>query len=349
MTEKIMSKGIQCRVQNSEYHIHVQAIGPMEMNRPYGGAWELRAPPEVVTWCEEQTPIYKSAASNGVYYVEMNVLMFNTGEQALLIHGEEFNHPDGMMIGCNPKSPAVKAVIEYAYQTDMMTNAVFNEKVNAICLAQSPTVTEGEPAVDEELSAALHPLVQHIVKNVNKDSPFILTCNTCGDELYGNQGITPNVSCNTCNVSMCEQCYFTPECEYCDEEIHEGVMVWCGTCAEEHAGLHVIEDCEEYCTIDGCIMAKPCNCTQVLLTEDDFDWKAYGFSEGLTQEKMTTKELKAMQIALGHCNLYDEDVIPSLDGVKFPHIKWLWTTGTDAALIGGWAVTGIWLPKEEEE
>jgi hypothetical protein len=150
MTDKMMDKGIQCRVQNSAFHIHVQAIGPVEMNRPYGGAWELRAPPEVVTWCEEQPPVYKSAASSGTYYVRMEVLMFETGAQALLIHGEEFNHPAGMMMGCNPKSPAVKSVIEYAYQTDMMTDAIFDDNVTDIVLGQEPEMPEQEPKSLEE-------------------------------------------------------------------------------------------------------------------------------------------------------------------------------------------------------
>jgi len=127
MAEKKGTKvnGIQARTTHSDYHIHVQAIGEMEMNRPYGGAWELRAPVEVIEWLANQEPVLASGASGHMYYIRMDVLLFDTGAQGLLIHGTEFNHPKGCLMGCNPKSPSVKAVVEYAFQTDMMVPETF--------------------------------------------------------------------------------------------------------------------------------------------------------------------------------------------------------------------------------
>ena len=271
--KKKMSKGIQCRVQNSDYHLHVQAIGPIETNRPYGGAGELRAPTEVIEWCNEQTPVYCSAASGKVYYVQMQVLMFDTGKQALLIHGEEFNHPKGMMMGCNPKSPAVKAVVEYAYQTDMMTDAVFDDKVSEITLAQSPMVMEGvEPSDTEKEFIAGHQashdaMMEDFAKMVETAlSDEVIEEASCKE--CGLPHLSQTLVCQGCESPVCDGCYFTPQdCELCGEETHGGAVVWCNACAGDMEGFHLAEDCEEYCTEDGCLMAKPCNCTQVLEEE----------------------------------------------------------------------------------
>jgi translation initiation factor 2 beta subunit (eIF-2beta)/eIF-5 len=275
MTDKMMDKGIQCRVQNSAFHIHVQAIGPVEMNRPYGGAWELRAPPEVVTWCEEQPPVYKSAASSGTYYVRMEVLMFETGAQALLIHGEEFNHPAGMMMGCNPKSPAVKSVIEYAYQTDMMTDAIFDDNVTDIVLGQESEMPEQEPksleedevyakTVSEKLDDFLNEddehlasLVKHVAKEQAALDAKVVTseitksidlhislhkCKTCGNVWDGlPELISDATNCEGCGALMCDGCHFTPDdCELCGKEIHGGAVVWCKDCVTEPMVEHLL-------------------------------------------------------------------------------------------------------------
>lgn len=307
MTEQIMSKGIQCRVQNSDYHIHIQAIGPIETNRPYGGAWELRAPVEVVEWCGEQSPIYKSAASTGIYYVRMDVLMFETGAQALLIHGEEFNHPKGLMMGCNPKSPAVKAVIEYAYQTDLMSDAVFNDKVSEIVLEEAPvmleetdtqtwdealketdTQTMAEALKDEMVSsstkidmdsddgfAGLGDLFSAMAKQQAEldasveDQLNLGKCKTCGDKM----SVVPVVKCEKCEAKMCEDCYYTPaDCALCEKETHGGAMVWCVDCVDYPVAWHHQHECEAYCPLGtsetGCDMPKPCNCTDVLESDE---------------------------------------------------------------------------------
>jgi len=266
MTKK-MKMGIQCRVMNSEYHLHVQGIGPIEANRPYGGAWELRAPAKVIEWCNEQSPVYCSAASGKTYYVQMQVLLFDSGKQALLIHGKEFNHPEGLMMGCNPKSPSVKAVVEYAYQIDMLTDAVFNDKVNEITLVQSPMVLEGEEteAVSgvEEVMSDFEGIMSDFLTKVS-----VTECKVCGkDPAEITDGDTILV-CQGCASPVCDGCYFTPQdCEHCDEETHGGAMVWCQACALDEEGYHLQVDCEEYCSLGGCLIPKPCNCTQVLEEE----------------------------------------------------------------------------------
>ena len=130
MNEKQKGKvnGVQVRTTHGEYHIHVQGLGPVEMNRPYGGAWELRAPDEVIEWLGQQNATHFSGASDAVYYVKMDVVQFDNDTQALLIHGTEMNHPEGLLMGCDAKSQSVKNVIEFAYQTDCMRNMVYAEK-----------------------------------------------------------------------------------------------------------------------------------------------------------------------------------------------------------------------------
>ena len=256
MTEQIMSKGIQCRVQNSDYHIHIQAIGPIETNRPYGGAWELRAPVEVVEWCGEQSPIYKSAASTGIYYVRMDVLMFETGAQALLIHGEEFNHPKGLMMGCNPKSPAVKAVIEYAYQTDLMSDAVFNDKVSEIVLEEAPVMLEETDT-------------QTMAEALNLFDPSQEADKMVSDSEDDFGGGVP-IKCKTCGGKMD---VVTPAyCALCEKETHGGAtVVWCVDC-NDPVTWHLQHECEAYCPLGpnmtGCDMPKPCLCTLDLESDE---------------------------------------------------------------------------------
>ena len=113
---KTMTSGIQCRTQHSEYQLHIQAIGPFQSNRDYGWAGELRAPPSVVEWVGEQEATHKSAASPSVYYIPMDLLLFSDDTCAFLIHGDEKNHPKGLVMGVKPDNPAVKDLIDYALQ-----------------------------------------------------------------------------------------------------------------------------------------------------------------------------------------------------------------------------------------
>lgn len=313
MNGKMMSKGIQCRVQNSDYHIHVQAIGPIETNRPYGGAWELRAPNEVIEWCGEQSPVFKSAASNGVYYVRMEVLMFETGAQALLIHGKEFNHPKGLMMGCNPKSPAVKAVIEYAYQIDITSDAVFNDKVSDIVLMDAPVVLE-ETDTQEDGSHDLAEMIQSMVEKQkeldDKGKPLAAlpeltgVCHTCGDKHDGIQakGNGDIVSCFSCGTSMCFDCYYTPQdCEHCQLETHGGVMVWCSDCVHDPEKQHKVE----------CPQSNP-------------DGHA----------DMSVNEMHAKMHALGTTGINDESKHPP----PWNGINWIWSPGSE-----------MWIPIDEGE
>tara|TARA_Y100000004_G_scaffold130783_1_gene147476 strand:+ start:1910 stop:2446 length:537 start_codon:yes stop_codon:yes gene_type:complete len=139
--------GVQVRTTHGEYHIHVQGLGPVEMNRPYGGAWELRANDDIVEWLSTQTPTHLSGASGERFYVKMDVVQFDNGTQALLIHGAEWNHPDGLLMGCDAKSPSVKQVIEFAYQTDVMRHMVYADKSEDVVDVENSehaAVLEGE-------------------------------------------------------------------------------------------------------------------------------------------------------------------------------------------------------------
>ena len=52
MMAKKMKQGIQVRTQSSDYQLHIQAAGPLSVNRDYGWAGELRAPPSEVDWVQ---------------------------------------------------------------------------------------------------------------------------------------------------------------------------------------------------------------------------------------------------------------------------------------------------------
>ena len=111
-----MVQGIQVRTQGGDYQLHIQAAGPLVVNRDYGWAGELRAPQTVIDWVQEQEPTHQSQASESMYYIRVDVLVFSDGGAALLIHGEEANHPKGMILGCSTENHNVKQLTDFAFQ-----------------------------------------------------------------------------------------------------------------------------------------------------------------------------------------------------------------------------------------
>ena len=106
--------------------MHVQGIGPVSVNRDYGLSIEMRAPVDVTEWLEKQEPTNKSAASgNSVYYISATVHEDDTqqGSTWMLIHGDNFNHQDGLALGLDLNSPQSKTLIDFAHQCLMVTPA----------------------------------------------------------------------------------------------------------------------------------------------------------------------------------------------------------------------------------
>ena len=127
MNEQTNGNGIMKRMQvrtkyNTEYAMHIQILGSINVNREYGYANELRAPPTVIEWLGEQEPILESGASKGHnYYIRMDAVEFDDNTHALLIHGTPLNHEKGCLLGVNP-SPVVTQVFDYAKQGESVVS-----------------------------------------------------------------------------------------------------------------------------------------------------------------------------------------------------------------------------------
>ena len=127
MNEQTNGNGIMKRMQvrteyTSEYAMHIQILGSINVNREYGYANELRAPQVVIDWLREQEPILESGASKGHnYYIQMDAVEFDDNTHALLIHGTPLNHEKGCLLGVNP-SPVVTQVFDYAKQGESVVS-----------------------------------------------------------------------------------------------------------------------------------------------------------------------------------------------------------------------------------
>ena len=136
MNEQTNGNGImermQVRTEHGEQQMHIQILGSIEVNRNYGYASELRAPSDVIKWLKKQTPVFKSGASEGKYYIEMQAVVFDDNTNALLIHGEPLNHEHGLLLGVNP-TPTITQVFDYATQAECVLKM---DKGDAMATAQ---------------------------------------------------------------------------------------------------------------------------------------------------------------------------------------------------------------------
>ena len=73
MNEQYGKTRLQVRTKFGHRTLHIQGIGPIQVNRDYGMAMDLRAPDEIVEWLTEQQPKQRSAASKEDLYIELIV------------------------------------------------------------------------------------------------------------------------------------------------------------------------------------------------------------------------------------------------------------------------------------
>ena len=108
---------LQVRTQFDTNRIHIQGVGEPTVNRKYGIALELRAPPELTEWLSEQEPTLSSPASGSMLYAPMSVISYieHEGSVQLLIEGEELNHPKGAML--KDDSTAVATLISFVKES----------------------------------------------------------------------------------------------------------------------------------------------------------------------------------------------------------------------------------------
>ncbi len=110
---------LQVRTQFDTNRIHIQGVGEPTVNRKYGIALELRAPPELTEWLSEQEPTLASPASGSLLYAPMSVVSYieHEGSVQLLIEGEELNHPKGAMLDVKDDSTAVATLISFVKES----------------------------------------------------------------------------------------------------------------------------------------------------------------------------------------------------------------------------------------
>lgn len=127
---------LQVRTKFGHRILHIQGIGPIQVNREYGMAMDLRAPDDVVEWLSEQVPHQKSAASAEDYYVELIVRKYDVETkdttvddagnshdgvyQFYIIGDEQLNWGEGAILDCNVQSYPVMSVIDFANQCDLV-------------------------------------------------------------------------------------------------------------------------------------------------------------------------------------------------------------------------------------
>ena len=119
MTNDFGQPRLQVRTQFDTNRIHVQGVGEPTVNRKYGIALELRAPPELTEWLSEQEPTLASPASGSVLYAPLEVISYveHEGTVQLLIKGTELNHPSGAMLDVKDDSTAVDTLITFVKNT----------------------------------------------------------------------------------------------------------------------------------------------------------------------------------------------------------------------------------------
>ena len=110
---------LQVRTQFDTNRIHIQGVGDPTVNRKYGIAIELRAPPELTDWLSEQEPTLASPASGSLLYAPMSVMSYveHEGSVQILIEGAELNHPKGAMLDVKDDSTAVATLIAFVKES----------------------------------------------------------------------------------------------------------------------------------------------------------------------------------------------------------------------------------------
>lgn len=118
MTEQGNAR-LQVRTQFDTNRIHIQGVGDPTVNRKYGIAIELRAPPQLTDWLSEQEPTLPSPASGSILYAPMSVVSYveHEGSIQILIEGEELNHPKGAMLDIKDDSTAVATLISFVKES----------------------------------------------------------------------------------------------------------------------------------------------------------------------------------------------------------------------------------------
>jgi len=115
---------LQVRCEFDMNRIHLQGVGPTQVNRKYGLALELQAPPALTSWLQEQEPTTVSPASGNLLYIEAEMRhYFEDGDKTqLVILGESLNHPQGaaLEMDMNDDNLAVQTLIQFTKESGLL-------------------------------------------------------------------------------------------------------------------------------------------------------------------------------------------------------------------------------------
>ena len=131
MSNEYGKKRLQVRCQYDTNRIHIQGVGQPTVNRKYGIAIELRAPPALTEWLSEQEPVNKSPASGSMLYVPMTINIHGDNTAQFIINGEQLNHPSGAALNVNADSLPIKTLIAFAKEAESSYNEVDGEPYTA--------------------------------------------------------------------------------------------------------------------------------------------------------------------------------------------------------------------------
>lgn len=115
---------LQVRCEFDMNRIHIQGVGPTQVNRKYGLALELQAPPALTSWLQEQEPTTVSPASGNLLYIEAEMRHYFEDEDKtqLVILGESLNHPQGaaLEMDMNDDNLAVQTLIQFTKESGLL-------------------------------------------------------------------------------------------------------------------------------------------------------------------------------------------------------------------------------------
>jgi|TARA_R110000824_G_scaffold542_3_gene3479 hypothetical protein len=127
--EMMNEKRMQVKCNYDEGMMHIQVVCDQESslsNRPYGYTVRMPCENKVSQYLRLQDPVLNSAAGTGVNYTAMTALSYPehtiAGRPAVqfLIHGTEFNHPQGLVCSVAMSKSDIISLVKYLMSVDML-------------------------------------------------------------------------------------------------------------------------------------------------------------------------------------------------------------------------------------
>lgn len=122
-------KRMQVKCNYDEGMMHIQVLCKQESNlsnRDYGYTIRMPCENKVSNYLRLQDPMYDSAANTGKNYTAMTAMSFPqhtiAGRPAVqfLIHGAEYNHPQGMICSVAMSKSDIISLVKYLMSVSML-------------------------------------------------------------------------------------------------------------------------------------------------------------------------------------------------------------------------------------